>query len=344
MPSASRIASFLLLGNKAIIFAIVLIVALSLASPAFLTFANIFDVLRQSSVATVVALAFTLVLAGAEIDLSVGSIVGLVGIVMGKLMADLGWPPSAAIPVGLAAGVACGALNAALISYFALPAFIVTLATASLFRGIIYLSTNMVPISTIPPEFMLIGQGRLGIVPYPVIVMAAVAVVVFVIANRSIFGRHVLAIGANPEAARVAGISIRRVRLGIFALSGLCCGIGAVILTGRTASAQIGAGINMEMDVIAAVVIGGTPLFGGKANVFGTVVGCLTIGLISNGLNLIGVNSNFQIISKGLLILLALMVDVGSTRFHASLAKRRAVIPTLRDGARSPVDIKRASS
>lgn len=322
-PITTRLLNALLLSNKAVLFAIILIVALSFASPAFLSLGNVLDVLRQISVMAIVALAFTMVLAGAEIDLSVGSIVGLVGIVMGKLMSDLGMPPYAAIIMGIFVGALCGALNATLINVFALPAFIVTLATASLFRGLIYISTNMVPVSTIPPAFMYIGQGRIYGIPIPVIIMFVVAIVIFVIANRSVFGRHVLAVGANAEAARMAGISVKRVRYGIYILSGICCAIAAVILTGRTASAQIAAGVNMEMDVIAAVVIGGTPLFGGRANVFGTLVGCLIIGLISNGLNLLGVNSNFQIISKGLLILIALMVDVGSTRFYAGLAKRR---------------------
>jgi ribose/xylose/arabinose/galactoside ABC-type transport system permease subunit len=312
----------LLLGSKAFIIVLVLGVALSIVSPIFLTSTNLFNVLRQVCTSTIVAFGFTFILALGEIDLSVGSVVGFVGMVMGKLMVDYGVSVPLAILAGLLMGAVFGVLNSTLITVFDLPAFIATLATSSLFRGGLYIITNMVPVTKIPNSFLSIGQGYVGIVPIPVLILLVVGFITYMTGNYTTFGRYVIAVGGNREAARVSGINIKLVRMGVFVISGMCAALGSVILTARAASAQIGAGLNMEMDVIAAVVIGGTALTGGNMNIIGTFFGCLVVGMVTNGLNLLGVNSNFQIIAKGLLILFALILDRTTTRFYANLSRK----------------------
>jgi ribose/xylose/arabinose/galactoside ABC-type transport system permease subunit len=312
----------LLLGSKAFVIVLILGIALAVVSPIFLTSTNLFNVLRQVCTSTIVAFGFTFILALGEIDLSVGSVVGFVGMVMGKLMVNYGVSVPLAILAGLLTGALFGILNSSLITIFDLPAFIATLATSSLFRGGLYIITNMVPVTKIPNGFLAIGQGYAGIVPIPVIILLLVGFITYVMGNHTIFGRYVIAVGGNKEAARVSGINIKLVRMGVFITSGVCAALGSVILTARAASAQIGAGLNMEMDVIAAVVIGGTALTGGNMNIIGTFFGCLVVGMVTNGLNLLGVNSNFQIIAKGLLILFALILDRTTTKFYASLSRK----------------------
>lgn len=311
------------LNNKVVIIVILLSIPLTIASPIFLTADNVLNVLRQVSVSMIVALGFTLIMGAGDIDLSVGSIVGLVGVVMGKLMTETQMPMWGVIVCGLLTGAACGLLNAVIMSAFSLPSFIVTLATSSLFRGMMYIMTDMVPITNLPERFVFIGQGYLGPIPIPIIVMLFVGMIIYIVANRTRFGRYVIAMGGNKEATRACGINVRNVRMGVFLVSGTASAAAGIIMAARTASAQISAGVNMEMDVIAAVVIGGTPLTGGTMNVVGTLFGCLLVGMINNGLNLLGVNSNYQIIAKGMLILAALIIDVMSSRFYENFKKKQ---------------------
>jgi ribose/xylose/arabinose/galactoside ABC-type transport system permease subunit len=321
----SLFGNSILLGNKALLIVIILGTALSLATPHFFTSTNLLNLLRQICSSTIVALGFTFVLGLGEIDLSVGSMVGLIGIIMAKLMVELHVPVIVAILVGVICGMGFGVINASLISAINLPPFIVTLATLSLFRGGLYIITNMVPITNLPASFLVLGQGYVGPIPVPVIIMLCVAVVAYIIANYSKFGRYVIAMGGNKEAARVCGINTKLVRLGVFMTTGVCAALSSVVMTARSASAQIGAGLNMEMDVIAAVVIGGTAMEGGNMNIVGTFFGCVIVGMVTNGLNLLGINSNFQIVAKGLLILLALVLDRATTKFYANLSRKLAL-------------------
>lgn len=325
LPTGADLARRLLVGNKAMLFAAVFAAYLSFASPYFLTSTNVFALLDQIVVLTVVALGYTLVLGAGEIDLSIGGVVGLTGIVMGKLMTEAGLPVPVAILVGLGVGACCGALNATVISSMHLPPFIVTLATNAVFTGLIYITSNLVPISGLPEAFVSISTTKIGSIPLPVIILIPIAVGFFVIATQSVFGTHVVALGGSPEAVRVGGISVARLRLKIYVIAGICYSAAAVLLTARSASAQIGAGSQLLLLVIAAVVIGGTPLLGGRAEMVGTVFGCLIVGMISNGMNLLGVNANFQVIAQGVIILLALSVDVASTKALAGITKRRLI-------------------
>ena len=317
----SVLIGFLLSTNKTIYITLIIAVALSIASPYFFTTTNLLNVTRQVVVSGIVGFAFTLCLASRSIDLSVGSMLALVGGIVAILIKDFHFPVYAAILVGLVSGVLFGLINAACITYFNIPPFIVTLATASIYRGILYIMTNMVPVIGLPASFKYLGQGYLWEIPVQIYLFIFIFIVMYVLANQTRFGRYVVAMGANEEASRISGINIINVRFAVYAIVGLCVGIAGVLQTARAASAQTGAGLWMEMDVIAAVVIGGTALYGGNANIIGTFFGVFIIGIILNGLNLLGINPNYQLIFKGLLILLALILDRVSLHLRTKYKK-----------------------
>ncbi|MBD5393350.1 MAG: ABC transporter permease [Lachnospiraceae bacterium] len=310
-----------MLNNKTFLIAVILGIILSFASPRFLTAVNLTNVLRQICVVGIMAIPFTFIIGIGDIDLSVGSIVGIVGIIVSVLMRDAGFSLFAAMTIGMIIGAACGALNAGLISALDLPPFIVTFATQSLLRGIVYISTNMVPINRIPDSLIRMGQGYIGPIPIPVIVMFIVLAICWTISKKTKFGRHIVAMGGNKEAAYHCGINTNRVRLKVFCLLGVCCAVAAVVLTGRTASGQVSAGNGNEMDCITAVVLGGSSFSGGVTNIAGTFWGTLIVGMITNGMNLLGIDSNFQIIAKGLMILIALVIDNASSKIYNKLKK-----------------------
>lgn len=314
----------LLMGNKAFLIFLGMCIFLSIASPYFLSTTNLLNVLRQVCVSTMLSVGFTVVLASGHMDLSVGSLLGLCGMILAKMIVEAGVPVAVAIPVTLIFAVLCGSLNAALITIFRIPPFIVTLATQSIFKGANYLISKLVPVAGLPDSLTAIGQGYWLSIPIPVYIMLIVVFCTWVIINRTKFGRYVLAMGGNAEAARVSGINTDSMRFYVYMFQGLCAGIAAIIATARSASAQVAAGNGMEMDAIAAVVIGGTSMAGGNANVWGTMFGCLIVGVVNNGLNLLGVDSNWQVVAKGVLILFAVIIDVVSARRYAARLKKQA--------------------
>jgi ribose/xylose/arabinose/galactoside ABC-type transport system permease subunit len=313
-----KLLSRVLMGNKAAIILVFTVIIMAFASPVFFTSSNLVSVTRQICVSAILGAGFTLILGSGHMDLSIGVMVGFVGIIMGKLM-QAGVPVPLALLGGIITGACCGALNAIIITIFELPPFIVTLATQSVYRGSIMLITKMVPVSRLPASFVNLGQGYWGPLPIPIYVMFLMIVVMFILLSNTMFGRYAIAMGGNAEATRVSGINTKLVRLGVYMTMGIYVAVASIILTARSASAQIGAGQGMEMDAIAAVVIGGTSLGGGNANNLGTLVGCMIVGVVNNSLNLLGVDSNWQIIAKGMLILIAIVLDVMSTRFYARL-------------------------
>ena len=298
--------------NKVFIILILLAVILGIYEPVFYSTDNLLNVLRQVSVSAIVAVGFTFVLAIGSIDLSVGSQVCLAGIFMGFML-------KAEVPVwvvcicGILIGILLGVLNSAIISRFDLAPFIVTLGMSSILRGSGYIMTHMEAIYGFPDAFNNLGKGYLLNIPIPVYVMAFTVILAFFFIEMTVTGRHIIAVGGNPEAARVCGISVKGIRYIVYGIMGGCAGIAAVLQTARSASAQISAGTNMEMDAIAAVVIGGTSMNGGNANILGTLAGCLIVGVVSNGLNLMSVDSNWQVVAKGALILFAVILDSVST-------------------------------
>ena len=312
----------MLLGNKSYLILIVLVIVVSMITPIFFTPINLLNVLRQVSVTAIAAFAFTMILGMAEIDLSVGMILCFGGVIVAKaLVAGVPIPLAILITVGM--GIVMGALNAFLINTFKLVPFIVTLATSYVFKGTAHVMTGNVSISGLPNAFNFFGQGSVGPVPFPIIIMLVMLVIMWTIVNRTKFGRQAIAMGGNIEAARVSGVRTNMVRMGVYITVGIFTTIAAVIQTSRSASAQLTAGEDLPMDAIAAVVIGGTSMNGGNANVIGTVIGCLIVGIVNNSLNLLHVDANWQITAKGVLILFAVILDAVTSRIYEKLSKKR---------------------
>jgi ribose/xylose/arabinose/galactoside ABC-type transport system permease subunit len=311
-----------ILANRAAFFAATLALILTFSSPYFLTPQNLFNVLDQVVVFTAVALAATFVIGAGEIDLSIIGIVPLVGAVVAWLIVDGGYPVAIAIALGLALGAFCGMINAAVIALLRLPSFIVTLATGAIFQGIMFIITNMTPITGLPNSFVFLGQDRIWNLTIPTLILVPLILLMVVLQKSTVFAQHVIALANNPEAVRVAGISTNWMRFKLFTLMGLFSGLAGILLTARSASAQIGAGANLLLLVVAAVVIGGTPITGGRLMMLGTVFGSLTIGMINNGLNLVGFPTTLQTATQGLVILLALYSDSRTTHIQNRIAKR----------------------
>lgn len=287
---------------------LLLCLALSLASPYFLTLANLSNVLEQTSLNAIVAVGMTFVIISAGIDLSVGSILALAGVVLATLLAA-SWPTPLAILVGLAVGVLCGLANGALITWGRLPPFIATLGMMSIARGGALLFTGGRPVSGFDVHFRGLATGSLWILPAPIFIMLLVYAISHGLLTRTKFGLYTYAIGGNEEATRLSGIDVNLYKILVYAFSGLTSAIAAVILTARLNSAQPIAGINYELDAIAATVIGGSSLMGGQGTLLGTLIGALIMGVLKNGLNLLGVSAFLQQIVIGAVIIVAVMVD-----------------------------------
>jgi ribose/xylose/arabinose/galactoside ABC-type transport system permease subunit len=287
---------------------VLLCAALWILTPHFLTVSNLVNVVEQTSINAIVAVGMTFVILSGGIDLSVGSMVALAGVVLGTALQG-GQPLPVALMLALAAGLACGLANGGLISWGGLPPFIVTLGTMSIARGAALLFTEGRPVSGFDASFRVLATGRAGFVPAPVIAMAIVYAFAHFVLTRTTFGRYVYAIGGNEEAARLSGVSVRFHKTMIYGVSGLTSASAAVMLTARLNSAQPIAGINYELDAIAATVIGGTSLMGGEGTLGGTLVGALIMGVLRNGLNLLGVSSFLQQIVIGGVIVVAVLLD-----------------------------------
>lgn len=288
---------------------VVMVVVLAMISDRFLTTSNIINVLRQISVNAILAFGMTVVIIGAGIDLSVGSLLALVGVLMALMVTSSGLPVWLVLLIALGIGVALGAINGGFVGYAGVAPFIVTLAGLTIFRGAALVATDGRPVSGLPPIFTTIGYGTFLGLPLPIWIMLAVLLVSYGLLRHTALGRSIYAVGGNPEAARLSGIPVRRVLAFTYAFSGLTTAIAAIVLTGRLNSAQPTAGQAFELDAIAAVVVGGTSLAGGRGGVWGTLVGALIIGVINNGMNLMNVSGFYQQIVKGGVILAALLID-----------------------------------
>jgi ribose transport system permease protein len=287
---------------------LVLCAILWILTPHFLTISNLLNVAEQTSINAIVAVGMTFVILSSGIDLSVGSIVALAGVVLGTAL-QAGQPISIAILISLLTGLACGLTNGALVSWGNLPPFIVTLGTMSIARGAALLITEGRPISGFDAGFRALATGRFGFVPAPIIVTAIVYAIAYFVLARTTFGRYVYAIGGNEEATRLSGVAVRFHKTTIYGVSGLMSAIAAAVLTARLNSAQPIAGMMYELDAIAATVIGGTSLMGGEGTLGGTLVGALIMGVLRNGLNLLGVSSFLQQIVIGGVIVVAVLLD-----------------------------------
>ncbi|SEN59712.1 ribose transport system permease protein [Nonomuraea pusilla] len=302
-PAASWFAE-----NGALVALVVLVVALSLLSADFLSVTNLLNVGVQAAVTAILAFGATFVIVTGGIDLSVGSVAALSAIVLAWTATSAGLPWPVATAVSLAVGVVCGLVNAALIAYGKLPPFIATLAMLGIARGLALVISQGSPIA-MPDAVSTLGGTFGDYLPIPVVVMVIMGLIAAVVLNRTYPGRAMYAIGGNEEAARLSGIKVNRQKLITYALSGAFAAVAGIVLASRLASAQPQAAAGYELDAIAAVVIGGASLSGGKGRALGTFVGALILAVLRNGLNLLSVSAFWQQVVIGVVIALAVLVD-----------------------------------
>jgi len=290
---------------------IIIMIGLSFASPHFLSFRNLMNVAQQSAINSIVASGMLLAIVTAGIDLSVGSILALSISITGILIVNMGWNSVIGVIIGLAVAAGAGMINGLVLTKLRLPhPFISTLGMMNVARGLALIITNASPISGFPKWIQFVGAGYVGRIPFSFILVLITVVFFHFFLTRTTLGRHIYAVGGNIEAARLSGIDTDRVRVWVYTISGLMAGIAGLTLMGRVNAAYPLAGLSYEMDVIAAVIIGGGSFMGGVGNIWGTLIGAIMIAVIRNGLNLLGVSPDAQTIVIGLVIIGAVYVDV----------------------------------
>jgi ribose transport system permease protein len=298
-----------------ILLALVLLCALlAFLSPVFFSWNNLLGVARAFSLTAIAAIGQTMVIITGGIDLSAGSIIGLSSLSTGILLVN-GWPSPLAILAGLLVGTAFGACNGLLITRIGLPPFIATLGTLSIGRGLIYVVTQGYPVTAPRDELLLqIGQGYVGRIPMPVIIMVVVTILATLFLGKTTLGRYIYAVGGNEEAARLAGINVNNVKMFVYTTSGFLASVSGIILLSRLVSAQPTAGLGQELPVIAASIIGGTSLIGGEGTALGAVLGAAIVGVLENGIVLLGINTYAQQVVTGAAIILAVALDIWQKR------------------------------
>ena len=295
---------------------IMVCVIFGILNPVFFNPLNIINVIRQVSIIGVMAVGMTLVILLGLIDLSVGSIVAFAGIIAAGFQVKWGGSLFLSLVIPLLIGAGIGFFNGYVSTKGEIHPFIVTLGSMSIFRGATLLIAQGKPISGMSPAFRFIGAGMIGPIPFPVILFLGCVIIVGIMLKRTVFGRYIYAIGGNREAALLSGIMVDRVKILTYTILGTLSGLSALILTSRLNSGELVAGQGYELDVIASVVIGGTSMMGGEGGVYGTLIGALLIGVISNGLNLLGVQPYWQLMVKGTIIILAVLMDRMKRRFR----------------------------
>ena len=293
---------------RSVLILLVICVFATILSPSFLSVTNLFNVFKQITVAGIVGCGMTFVILTGGIDLSVGSILGLSGVLASGVLASTG-NTAAAVAVSLTVGIACGAVNGFFVSVCGIPPFISTLGMMTLLRGVILVYTKGSPIPIKSDAYKFFGKGSIAGIPVPVIILIIVFLLAHYILTQTSYGRSVYAVGGNREAARLSGIRVKTSEFLVYTLNGLMCGMAGLILTARLGSAQSTSGTGIEMDAIAAVILGGTSLSGGVGFVLPTVVGAMIMGIIDNILTFMNVNPHATNIVKGAVILIAVLVD-----------------------------------
>ncbi|MDB5247140.1 MAG: rbsC [Segetibacter sp.] len=309
---------------QSLIALVILCLTISLLSDKFFTVDNAWNVMRQISVNICIATGMTLVVLTAGIDLSVGSVLALAGAITAGLLRNgieipagnlyIGFTLLGAVVAGLLTGALLGAFNGWTITRFKVPPFVATLAVLTIARGFTMLWTKGFPISSLGENFAFLGTGWFLGIPLPVWISGIIVIAAVVVTNKTRFGRYVYAIGGNENAAKLSGININRIKIAVYTIAGGLAAIGGIIVTSRLDSAQPNAGITYELDAIAAVVIGGTSLSGGRGSIMGTVLGAIIIGVLNNGLVLLNVSPFWQQVVKGFVILLAVMIDKANSK------------------------------
>ena len=290
---------------------LIIVVVMSFLSPVFMTSKNITNIFRQISINGIIAVGMTFVILLGDIDLSVGSIVGVVSVICGNLL-EKGMNWFVVCLIALAVAIIFGMLNGTLVAYLSFQPFVATLATVTIGRGFALAYSDGRPYIISNETFKAIGQGYVGGIPIPVILLIVVCAIGFVILNYTTFGRYFFAVGGNKNAARLSGVKTKRVEMSAYIISAICACVVGLILSARISSGQPNSGDGYELDAIAAVAIGGTSMNGGVGSLSGTFLGFVLIGLLSNSMNLLNINSFYQQIVKGCLIIVAVFVDMKS--------------------------------
>ncbi|SQI32149.1 Ribose transport system permease protein rbsC [Providencia alcalifaciens] len=268
----------------------------------FLTVNNLSTIARQVSINAIIAIGMTFAILTGGIDLSVGAVMALSGTLMAGLMKYYGMDPSLAITLGLLSGIAFGFVNGILTAYGKMPPIIVTLGAMIIAKGLALIYTGGYPISGLPQEFAFWGREELMGIQVPILLMLGLYLIFYVVLNHIPFGRYIYAIGGNEEAARLSGIRVERYKMLVYVISGFTAAFAGLIFTSRVMSGQPNAGVGFELDAIAAVVLGGASIAGGRGMIIGTLIGAMILGVLNNGLNLLGISPYVQYIVKGLII------------------------------------------
>lgn len=290
-------------------------------APNFATTTNIIDILRQMSMIAIISIGMTFIIITGEIDLSVGSLVAASSAIFGYLVIIMGLNIWLAFPVTLIVGAISGFIVAFLRNKYAVPSFITTLGLLSIWRGVAYLLTDGSPLSPFPESFSFLGSGFIGPIPVSVFIMLVLFIVFYYVMRKTTFGRYVYATGSNLKAAQLSGIPVHKVKIAVFVITGLLTSFAGIILTSRLMSSTPTVANGWELDAIAAVIVGGTSLFGGRGSLLGTFLGALFIAVLSNGMVLLGVSPYLQLVIKGSIIVLAVFLTAIQTHGIKGLQK-----------------------
>ena len=307
--SPSRpLISFSLRDAGTLIGLVVILAVFGALVPGFFAERNLINILQQSSINACLALGMTLVIISGGIDLSVGPTAAIAAVISASLLVA-GVPVPLAIAAGLGIGMVCGFVNGILVAYVGLQPFIVTLGTLSTYRAIALIYTGGNPVLGLPPEFRALFNSAVMGVPAPVLIVGVVTLIAWIALQKTPFGEYLLAVGGNEEAAYIAGVPIARTKIAVYVISGLLAALASLILIGRLGAAEPILGNLWELDAIAAAAIGGASLMGGKGSIVGTILGAIILGAMRNGLTLMNVQSFYQLLATGLIILAAMMID-----------------------------------
>ena len=292
---------------------ILVIVIMSIASPYFFSWKNCRNILNQSAIYLVISIGMTFVISAGQIDLSVGAIIGFAGMAMGILYQS-GVPAIAAILLGLVICTGIGAINGCLVSYGKINSFIATLSMMTILRGIILIVTNSSSIFGFGSVFTFIGSGKIGPVNMPIVISLVIALIGAMILHKTKFGNYCLFIGSNEVALNRSGVDVRKYKVLLFSLCGFCAGVAGMIVTARLNSAEPLAGQGYEMDAIAATILGGTSMRGGKGTIIGTIIACFILNIMKNGLTLLAISSHYQEILTGIILIVSVLISESNER------------------------------
>ena len=289
---------------------LLLVAVISVLRPRFISAANLRNVMRIASINGLLAIGMTFVILTGGIDLSVGAVMGCAGMYSAYFaQAAKGYPPIVAVLIGLLIGLGFGLFNGWIIAYLKVPAFVGTLGSMSIASGLTFLLTDAKPIPNLSEGFKKMGGGNLGMIPIPIMMMSVVLLVCFALLYKTRYGRYIFAVGGNMNAAHVSGIDTKKIIGSVYVIAGVLSAFAGIITTARVTSGVTSTGKGYETDAIAAVVIGGTSLTGGKGRLWGTIVGILIMQFLSNGLDMLGVNAYYQLLVKGFVVIGAVMLD-----------------------------------